>query len=153
MIWHKKDWWYSEPLKEREYSCGLDGKKLPWNGISHHFKHAHNEIYEQFRLMVEQRIFTLQEELVCEGLEIQTNQNMSVELEEIKPVKSSYTLPQNLIQIDSEGYAHCECSGRFFVKKDGKDAMKQHEKTVMHKKYLQSINPIPVNVLSYGNHR
>jgi hypothetical protein len=43
--------------------------------------------------MVEQRIFTLQEELVCEGLEIQTNQNMSVELEEIKPVKSSYTLP------------------------------------------------------------
>ena len=20
VIWHKKDWWYSEPLKEREYS-------------------------------------------------------------------------------------------------------------------------------------
>lgn len=70
--------------------------------------------------------------MVCEAVETQTDPYMSVELEEIKQVESSYTLPKNLIRIDSEGYAHCKCGGHYKNKQD----RNKHENTLMDQRFL-----------------
>lgn len=146
VVWVKKEW--SESLKELEYSCGLDGRTLSWRAVSQHYRFAHEEVYDQIVLMAERRDFKFNEELVLKDGKTSIPQNMSIELKQVRPRAIGYTLPQ--IEIVN-GKAHCECGGKY---KNNPSDKKEHEKTHMHQKYLQRIiDPIPINVLSYGNHR
>jgi hypothetical protein len=131
----KRDW--NEFAKEREYNCAVDGKKLSWVGLSHHFRLVHREIYERLEQIIELRIFTLQESLVYKGKQTPTNKNMTVELQEVKPVPDTLPLPQIVVEITSDGYAHCECGGRY--KNCQSSDRKLHEATKMHKAYLESV--------------
>jgi hypothetical protein len=98
---------------------------------------VHKEIYERLEQIIELRIFTLQESLVYKGRETPTNENMSVELQEVKPVPDTLPLPQFVVEITSDGYAHCECGGHY---KGRALDRKEYQKAKMHQQFLTRLD-------------
>lgn len=143
-----KDWWKDEPRNLREYSCNMDGMKLAWRGILHHYGKAHNEIYEQFVPMVIDRDFTLHNDLVYESEKIIALQTMSVELQKVEPRargtqnnSAPVKAPHQYVRTPHP-VVHCMCGG---YHKDSKDGKAQHERTQKHQNYLNNITiPVPV---------